>query len=150
MTPILRKIYKRSLPKFAFQVLRYTKIEFKNVCFEYIKNKPVLKNINLEVKQGETITLVGNSGGGKTTIVNLLPRFYDVKNGNILIDGIDIRDYTLESLRKNIAVVFQDNFLFSGTIKDNILLGKLNATDEEIYQALKNRNLFETLLQKGF
>ena len=118
-------------------------IEFKNVNFEYVKNKPILMNINLNVKQGETIAFVGNSGGGKTTVVNLLPRFYDVKSGNILIDGIDIRDYSLESLRENIAVVFQDNFLFSGTIKDNILLGNQNATEEQLQNAIKMAYLDE-------
>ena len=118
-------------------------IEFKSVNFEYVKNKPVLKNINLAVKQGETIAFVGNSGGGKTTIVNLLPRFYDVISGNILIDGIDIRDYTLESLRENIAVVFQDNFLFSGTIKENILLGNPQATDEQVKKAIEMAYLDE-------
>ena len=81
--------------------------------------------------------MVGNSGGGKTTIVNLIPRFYDVNEGSISIDGTDIRDFTLESLRNNIAVVFQDNFLFAGTIRDNILLGKEDATDEEIKRAVK-------------
>lgn len=121
----------------------HSKIEFKNVNFEYIKNKPVLKNINLEIKQGETIAFVGNSGGGKTTAVNLLPRFYDIKTGNILIDDIDIRDYSLESLRENIAVVFQDNFLFSGTIKENILLGNQNATDEQLQNAIKMAYLDE-------
>ena len=121
----------------------HSKIEFKNVCFEYVTNKPVLKNINLSVKQGETIALVGNSGGGKTTVVNLLPRFYDVKSGNITIDDVDIRDYTLESLRGNIGVVFQDNFLFSGSIKDNILLGNSLATEEEINNALKMAYLDE-------
>ena len=110
-------------------------IVFDHVNFEYIKNKPVLKDINLSVKAGETIALVGNSGGGKSTIVSLIPRFYDVKSGAIKIDGIDIRDYTLKSLRANISVVFQDNFLFSGTIKENILLGKQNATDAEINKA---------------
>jgi len=118
-------------------------ISFENVNFEYIKGKPVLKNINLQVAKGETIALVGNSGGGKSTIVSLIPRFYDVKSGSIKIDGIDIRDYTLYSLRNNIAVVFQDNFLFSGTIKENILLGKPNATDEEIRQSLKMAYLDE-------
>lgn len=112
-------------------------IEFKNVDFEYLPEVKVLKNINLKVKAGTTIALVGNSGGGKTTIVNLLPRFYDVAGGAIYIDGTDIRDYTLESLRDNIAVVFQDNFLFSGTIRENILLGKPNASEDEIYAALK-------------
>lgn len=115
----------------------YSNISFQNVNFEYVANVPILKDINLEVQRGQTIALVGNSGGGKTTMVNLLPRFYDIKSGSITIDGIDIRDYTLESLRQNIAVVFQDNFLFSGTIKENILLGNPNATNEEINQALK-------------
>lgn len=116
---------------------KHSSIQFKNVNFEYVKNRPVLKNINLEVKCGETIAFVGNSGGGKTTIVNLLPRFYDIKSGSIEIDGTDIRNYTLESLRDNIAVVFQDNFLFSGTIRENILLGNENATEEQITQAVK-------------
>lgn len=118
-------------------------IVFDHVNFEYIKNKPVLKDINLSVNAGETIALVGNSGGGKSTIVSLIPRFYDVKSGAIKIDGIDIRDYTLKSLRANISVVFQDNFLFSGTIKENILLGKQNATDEEINKALEMAYLDE-------
>ena len=111
-------------------------IEYKNVCFEYVKGKPVLKDINLTIKKGETIALVGNSGGGKTTFVNLLPRFYDVSSGEILIDGKDVRDYTLTSLRDNISIVFQDNFLFSGTIRDNILLGKENASEKEIQHAI--------------
>ena len=118
-------------------------IKFDNVCFEYVKDKPVLKNINLDVKQGETIALVGNSGGGKSTIVNLIPRFYDVKSGSISIDGTNIKDLSLQSLRENISVVFQDNFLFSGTIKENILLGKQDATDEEIQEALKMAYLDE-------
>ena len=112
-------------------------IKFNHVDFEYNEGIPVLKDINLDVKAGSTIALVGNSGGGKTTIVNLIPRFYDVKSGSITIDGTDIRDLTLESLRDNIAVVFQDNFLFSGTIRDNILLGKEDASEEEINQAIK-------------
>ncbi len=124
----------------------YSKITFKNVNFEYVPKRPVLKNINLEIKKGETIALVGNSGGGKTTIVNLLPRFYDVVSGNIYIDDVDIRDYTLESLRSNISVVFQDNFLFSGTIKENILFGKLNATEDEIQNAVKMAYLDEFLI----
>ena len=118
-------------------------ISFKDVCFEYIKDKPVLKHINLEVKKGETIAFVGNSGGGKSTIVSLIPRFYDIKSGSIKIDGIDIRDYTLKSLRANIADVFQDNFLFSGTIKENILLGKEDATEEEVQKAIKMAYLDE-------
>ncbi|MBO5435170.1 ATP-binding cassette domain-containing protein, partial [bacterium] len=118
-------------------------IKFENVCFEYVKDKPVLKDINLDVKQGETIALVGNSGGGKSTIVSLIPRFYDVKSGTIKINDINIKNLTLQSLRANISVVFQDNFLFSGTIKENILLGKQNATDDEIREALKMAYLDE-------
>ncbi len=112
-------------------------IVFDNVWFEYNPDVPVLKNINLSVKTGNTIALVGNSGGGKSTLVNLLPRFYDISKGKISINGRDIRDYSLESLRDKIAVVFQDNFLFSGTLRSNILLGKEDATEEEINQALK-------------
>ena len=129
----------------------HSKIEFKNVNFEYVENVPVLKNINLQVKKGETIAFVGNSGGGKTTIVNLLPRFYDIKSGSITIDDVDIRDCSLYSLRQNIAVVFQDNFLFSGTIRENILLGNPNATDEQVNQAVKMAYLddFIATLQDG-
>ena len=112
-------------------------INLNHVYFEYKEGVPVLKDINLEVKAGTTVALVGNSGGGKTTIVNLIPRFYDVKSGSITIDKTDIRDISLESLRYNIAVVFQDNFLFAGTIRDNILLGKEDATEEEIATAVK-------------
>lgn len=118
-------------------------ITFKNVDFEYKEGLPVLKNINLHLKKGERIAFVGNSGGGKTTIVNLIPRFYDVSRGSVLIDGIDVRDLTLESLRRNIAIVFQDNFLFSGTILDNVLLGKPDASQEEIDVALKSACLDE-------
>lgn len=126
-------------------------INFNDVNFEYVENVPVLKNINLNVNHGETIAFVGNSGGGKTTIVNLLPRFYDIKSGSILINNTDIREYTLESLRQNIAVVFQDNFLFSGTIRENILLGNENATDEQINKAVKMAYLDEFIatLQDG-
>ncbi len=113
-------------------------IEFRNVDFSYKKGVPVLKKINLNVKVGQSIALVGNSGGGKSTIVNLIPRFYDItsKKGGIFIDGVDIRDMTLESLRDKMAVVFQDNFLFDTSIRDNIRIGKPDATDEEIMAAL--------------
>ncbi len=126
-------------------------IEYKDVCFEYISGKPVLKNVNLKVNVGETIAFVGNSGGGKTTMVNLLPRFYDLKSGSLTIDGTDVRDIELESLRDNIAIVFQDNFLFSGTIRENILLGNEEATDEQIEQAVKSACLDEFIrsLDKG-
>jgi len=111
-------------------------IEFRHVQFGYNPNKLVLKDFNLKTKVGQCIALVGNSGGGKSTVVNLLPRFYDIKTGQILIDGTDIRDFSLSSLRNKMAVVFQDNFLFAGTIRENIQIGKPDATDEEIWKAL--------------
>lgn len=116
---------------------KHKKIEFKHVSFQYLPDIPVLKDITFTVNHGETVALVGNSGGGKTTVVSLLPRFYDVTDGKICIDGTDIRDFTLKSLRQNIGVVFQDNFLFAGTIRENILLGNENATQEEIDNAVK-------------
>ena len=112
-------------------------INFENVDFAYVPETKVLKNINLDIKAGSTVAFVGNSGGGKTTIVNLLPRFYDPISGAIKFDGTDIRDFSLKSLRDNIAVVFQDNFLFSGTIRENILLGNPKATEDDINNALK-------------
>lgn len=127
------------------------KITFENINFEYKKDKPVLKNISFEVPKGETIALVGNSGGGKTTIVNLLPRFYKLKKGAIKIDGISINNIKLNDLREHIAIVFQDNFLFEGTIRDNILLGKLDATEAELHNAIKNSYLedFINSLENG-
>ncbi len=123
-------------------------IKFEDVCFEYEKNIPVLKNINLNIKAGTTVALVGNSGGGKSTIVNLLPRFYDIKSGKISIDGKNIQDLTLESLREQIAVVFQDNFLFGGTIRDNLLVGNPNATEEELKKAIKMACLDEFVAEQ--
>jgi len=118
-------------------------IEFSHVIFEYVKNKPVLNDISFTVNKGETFALVGNSGGGKSTIVSLLPRFYKIKNGSIKIDGIDIKNYKINSLRDNIAIVLQDNFLFAGTIRENIMMGKLNATKDELNHAVKNACLSE-------
>lgn len=132
-------------PKFS------EKITFDDVSFYYKKDVYVLHNISFEVKKGETIALVGNSGGGKTTIVNLLPRFYNTKGGDIKIDGTSIYKIKIDDLRANIAVVFQDNFLFEGTIRDNIMIGNLNATKEELQQAIKNSYLddFINSLEKG-
>ena len=118
-------------------------ISFENVSFEYKKGVPVLKNISFTVNKGETMALVGNSGGGKSSIVNLIPRFYKIKQGKIKIDDIDIADYKIESLRNNISIVLQDNFLFAGTIKENILMGKPEATEEELNAAIKNACLEE-------
>lgn len=123
----------------------HKQIKFNDVSFNYIPDVPVLKDVNLTVNQGETIAIVGNSGGGKTTLVNLLPRFYDVSNGSITVDGTDIRDFTLHSLRQNIAVVFQDNFLFSGTIRENIMLGNEDATEDQVKRATKLAYLDEFL-----
>lgn len=120
-------------------------ITFDNVTFEYVKDTPVLKNINLTVKKGETLAIVGNSGGGKSTIVNLIPRFYDVKSGSIKFDNTDIRDFKLEELRNNISFVFQDNFLFSGTIRENIMLAKPNATEEELNSAITASHLDDVI-----
>ena len=119
-------------------------IEFQNVTFRYEEEKvPVLENINFKIHAGETVALVGPSGAGKTTISSLIPRFYDVDGGSIKIDGIDIRDMTKKSLRKNIGVVQQDVFLFTGTVKENIAYGNLNATDEEIYEAARRAHMDE-------
>ena len=120
-------------------------ISFENVWFEYEENTPVLKNFSLNIAKGETIALVGNSGGGKSTTVNLLPRFYDIKSGAIKFDGVNIKDYDLNSLRENISFVFQDNFLFSGTIRENILMGKPDATEDEIQTVIKMAHLDEFL-----
>tara|TARA_Y100001960_G_C14755167_1_gene870822 strand:+ start:804 stop:2552 length:1749 start_codon:yes stop_codon:yes gene_type:complete len=111
-------------------------IEFKDIVFEYEEGKPVLKGVSLKSKIGQTTALVGNSGGGKSTLVNLLPRFYDPQQGQILIDGKDINDYSLKSLRDNISIVLQDNFLFTGTIGENITLGK-KYTKKQINNALE-------------
>ncbi len=127
------------------------KITFEDINFSYVKDKPVLKGVSFEVKKGETIALVGNSGGGKTTIVNLLPRFYNLKNGKISIDGTSINDIKINDKRNNIAIVFQDNFLFEGTIRENIMLGNLKASEEQLNKAIKNSYLedFIASLENG-
>lgn len=112
-------------------------VEFKGVHFGYEENKPVLKDINIDAKPGETIALVGPTGAGKTTTINLLTRFYDVTKGEILIDGKNVKDVEKDSLRDSLGIVLQDTVLFSGTVKDNIRYGKLDATDEEIIEAAK-------------
>lgn len=120
-------------------------ITFENVSFEYVQGQPVLKNINLNIRKNETIAIVGNSGGGKSTLVNLLPRFYDVTSGSIKIDNNDIRKYSLKSLRHNISMVFQDNFLFTGSIKENIMMGKPEATLTELETAIASAHLEEVI-----
>lgn len=120
-------------------------INFKNVNFEYNEGIPVLKNLSLRVAKNETLAIVGNSGGGKSTIVNLLPRFYDIKSGSIEIDGTDIREFSLKSLRSQIAMVFQENFLFTGTIKENIMMGNPGASEEELNKAVELAHLTDFL-----
>lgn len=112
-------------------------VEFRHVYFHYEKDKPVLKNISFKASAGEIVALVGPTGSGKTTIVQLLSRFYDVSGGDILIDGKNIKSYSMEHLRDSIGVVLQDTYLFSGTVRENIRFGKLDATDEEVEKAAK-------------
>ena len=121
-------------------------IEFKNVTFSYNSDRNVLHNIDLKIPAGEMIALVGPSGGGKTTFCNLIPRFYEVDSGEILIDGINIKNITLKSLRNNIALVQQNIFLFTGTIRENILYGKPDATEEEVIQAAKDANIHQFII----
>ena len=127
-------------------------ISFKNVSFHYKSSKGILKDISFDVPHGEKIALVGPSGGGKTTICHLIPRFYDVTSGDITIDGVNIKEFTLDSLRKQIGIVQQDVFLFGGTIKDNILYGNLDASESELIEAAKKANIYDYIcsLPKGF
>ena len=127
-------------------------IEFKNVTYRYDEDKEVLNNINLKVEKGKTFALVGPSGGGKTTICHLIPNFYEIDQGQILIDGQDISTLTKDSLRKHIGIVQQDVYLFNASIKDNILYGKLDASDEEVIEAAKRANIHDYImsLPKGY
>jgi len=122
-----------------FKLLNSTKgnVEFKNVWFAYNNDEYVLKNINFKINAGETVAIVGATGAGKTSIINILNRFYDITKGQILIDGIDIKELEKDSLRKKISIVLQDVIMFSGTIKSNINLGDANITDEQIFEAAK-------------
>ena len=113
------------------------RVTFEHVGFSYDGNTKVLQDVSFDITPGETIALVGPTGAGKTTIVNLISRFYDIREGNILIDGYDIKNVSIESLRKQMGIMTQDNFLFTGTVKENIRYGKLDATDEEIIAAAK-------------
>lgn len=121
-------------------------VEFKDVSFAYEKNNYVLKNVSFHVRPGETIALVGPTGSGKTTIVSLISRFYDVSQGSVLIDGFDVRDVTLESLRAQMGIMTQDTFMFSGSIKDNIRYGKPEAGDEEVIAAAKAVNAHDFII----
>ena len=128
------------------------KVELENVVFAYEEGRTALNGVSLKVEPGETVALVGHTGAGKTSIINLLSRFYDVNEGAVRIDGIDVRDVTLESLRRQIAVVLQETFIFSGTIMDNIRFGRLDATDEEVMAAarLVSADAVVARLPKGY
>lgn len=127
-------------------------VEFRHVNFSYEDHIPVLKDVSFSVEAGESIALVGETGAGKTTIVNLLSRFYDTDSGELLIDGIEVKDVTLDSLRSQMGIMLQDTFLFAATIKDNIRYGKLDATDEEIIRAAQAVNAHDFImgLEKGY
>ncbi|TKI50510.1 MULTISPECIES: ABC transporter ATP-binding protein [Lysinibacillus] len=134
-------------------------VAFQQVSFSYLPNQPILKNITFQAKAGETIALVGPTGSGKTTIINLLTRFYDVDAGEILIDGLNIEEYKMATIRKRVGVVLQDTYLFTGTIRENIRFGKLDATDAEVEEAAKIANAhnfikylpaqYDTVVQAG-
>jgi ATP-binding cassette subfamily B protein len=128
-------------------------VRFENVSFRYDDNDElVLKNFSLDIEPGETVAILGATGSGKSTLINLIPRFYDPTSGTITIDDIDIRTVTLESLRKQIGIVLQDTFLFATSLKDNIAYGRTNATEEEIIAAAKAANIhnFIDSLPKGY
>ena len=122
-------------------------IEYKNVSFDYGNGVPVLDNVSLHIKPGESFALVGPSGGGKTTLCQLLPRFYDVCEGEILVDGLDIRRMTQESLRRNIGLIQQDVFMFAGTVRENIRYGRPDATDEEIVEAAVRAEIHKEIME---
>mgnify|MGYP001427357753 FL=1 len=122
-------------------------VRLENVTFAYEENRPALKGINLEALPGQSVALVGHTGSGKSTIINLICRFYDPTGGRVLIDGIDIRDVTIESLRRQIGIVLQDTFIFSGTIRDNIRFGRLDATDAEVEMAARAVNAHDFIMQ---
>jgi len=123
-----------------------------NVSFGYEKGIPVLRQINLQIPHGKVVALVGPTGVGKTTLVNLIPRFYDIDEGSITIDGFDIRDLTIKSIRQRISIVLQNIFLFHGTVRENILFGRQDATEEELYLAAKVANADEFIerLPEGY
>ena len=127
-------------------------VEFENVSFSYDKNKELIKNLSFSAKKGEKIAIVGPTGAGKTTLINLLMRFYDVDGGSIKIDGIDTKDITRKDLRSVFGMVLQDAWLYSGSIRDNLAFGKLDATDEEVIEAAKTANVHEFIesLPEGY
>ena len=122
------------------------RISIENVCFTYDDKTSVLDNINLEINEGETVAIVGPSGGGKSTLCQLIPRFYDVDAGCVKLDNVDVRSISKEALRKNIGIVQQDVFLFPGTVMDNIRYGRPEATDEEVFEAARKAEIYEDIM----
>ena len=122
------------------------RISIENVCFTYDDKTSVLDNINLEISEGETVAIVGPSGGGKSTLCQLIPRFYDVDAGCVKLDNVDVRSISKEALRKNIGIVQQDVFLFPGTVMDNIRYGRPEATDEEVFEAARKAEIYEDIM----
>jgi ATP-binding cassette, subfamily B, multidrug efflux pump len=145
-TPEVDAPHVRPLPRIKGEVV------FQNVDFAYRPDVPVLRNVSLHAKPGQTIALIGPTGAGKTTIINLLTRFYEIDGGKILIDGTDLRDFPKEDLRTQLGIVLQDTFLFTGTVRDNIRYGRLDATDDEIHEAarLANADTFIHRLPNGY
>ncbi|MBO4908984.1 MAG: ABC transporter ATP-binding protein [Lachnospiraceae bacterium] len=128
------------------------RVRFRNVGFAYEDGVPVLDDVNFDINPGETIALVGPTGAGKTTIVNLISRFYDVQTGSVIVDDTDVKDVSIDSLRSQLGIMTQDNYLFTGTIRENIRYGKLDATDEEIEEACRKVNAHDFImnLEKGY
>src|SRR5207302_2011621 len=123
-------------------------VSFDNVIFGYVPGRPVLKGINLQIPQGKKIALVGLSGGGKTTLVKLIPRFYEIQQGSIRIDGVDNRMYPLSVLRQNVSMVLQDSVLFEGTIAENISIGKQGAAPQEVMEAARKANIHHVIMNE--
>lgn len=121
-------------------------IQYKDVSFQYTDKEQVLSHLNIQIPAGKTCALVGPSGGGKTTICSLLPRFYDVTGGSVLVDGHDVRQLKLKSLREAIGIVQQDVYIFAGTVRENIAYGKKDATQQEIEEAAKNANIHDFIM----
>jgi ATP-binding cassette subfamily B protein len=128
------------------------RIRFEHVSFEYIPGRPVLQDVDLDIPEGRTIALIGQTGSGKTTLTSLVPRFYDVTAGRVTIDGVDVRNVTLQSLRRAIGVISQDPFLFSATVRENIAFGRADITDEEVEHVarLAQAHEFVEQLPKGY
>jgi len=136
------------------RTVQYGKIEFKNVYFKYYKNnkKWVLENINLLINPGETVGIIGSTGSGKSSLVQLIPRLYDVDEGEVLVDDVNVRDYSLKNLRDGVGIVLQKNILFSGTIKENLKWGDENASDDEVYKYAQSAQAhgFITSFENGY